>query len=258
METLVVRKQKQIGWIRFHRPDVRNAVNLAMMGELESVIREWKKDRDLKAIVFFGDERAFVSGGDVAEFHQWTKREEVFPVMRRMGALLEEIAQLDLVTVAAVEGVAVGGGCEIATSCDFCLASPNARFGMIQVRLGITTGWGGAGRLMRKIGRSRALSCLLTGKMLNAAEAKELGLVDDLLPQDGFRSHVERYVERLTEAPAPVIRAYKQIARQVESDQVQSTYEIEAEHCAVCWESDEHRLAVESFLNRTRAKKNNQ
>ncbi|MBA4542561.1 MULTISPECIES: enoyl-CoA hydratase/isomerase family protein [Thermoactinomyces] len=255
MQTLVVHKQKQTGWIRFHRPDVRNAVNLAMIGELESVIREWKNDRNLKAIVFLGDERAFVSGGDVSEFHQWTKKEEIFPVMRRMGALLEEIARLELVTVAAVEGFAVGGGCEIVVSCDFCLASPKAKFGMIQVNLGITTGWGGAGRLMRKIGRTRALDCLLTGRILSGEEAKEWGIVDALLPEDGFRSHVESYVEKLTKAPVSVIRAYKQVADKIEREREQGTYELEAEHCAVCWESDEHRLAVESFLNRTRAKK---
>jgi enoyl-CoA hydratase/carnithine racemase len=253
MQTLIVRKIGEIGWIRFFRPDVRNAVNLTMMEELERVIHEWEKENRLKAIVFYGDKQSFVSGGDIAEFQRWTQKEEIFPVMERMGTLLERISQLDCLTIAAVQGAAVGGGCEMVASCDFCLASPQARFGMIQVKLGITTGWGGAHRLMRKIGTAPALELLLTGEVVSAARAKDWGLVDHLLSEESFLEEVEIFVTQLTQAPKGVISAYKKLVRQFVAGVDSSVLlKREAEHCADLWESEEHQKAVESFLSRTR------
>ncbi|MBA4494270.1 enoyl-CoA hydratase/isomerase family protein [Paenactinomyces guangxiensis] len=255
MQTLLVDQQNGIGWIRFNRPEVRNAVNLQMIEELELIIDQWSRDEKIKVIVFKGDERAFVSGGDVEEFHQLTSKQEIYPVMERMGRLLEQVYQLDQITVAAVEGAAVGGGCEIAASCDFCLASDRAKFGMIQVKLGITTGWGGAGRLLHKIGTSRGLELLLTGDRITAQQAKELQLADKLISYENFEAEVATFAKRLADAPAKVMKTYKHIARQVERGVPSSAlYPVEAESCSECWETEEHRQAVESFLSRTRGR----
>jgi 3-hydroxypropionyl-coenzyme A dehydratase len=252
MQTLLISKQDGIGWIRFHRPEVRNAVNIKMMEEMENVIGKWANDEEIGVIVLSGDERAFVSGGDVEEFHQLTCR-EIYPVMKRMGEILERIYQLDAITIAAVEGVAVGGGCEIVASCDFCLASDQAQFGMIQVTLGITTGWGGASRLFRKVGTSRGLELLLTGERISSEKALESGLVDRILPHERFREEVAAFAKRLAGVPAKVRKTYKQIARQVEKGVPSSAlFSLEAKSCSECWGTEEHRRAVESFLNRTR------
>ncbi|SFJ05245.1 enoyl-CoA hydratase/isomerase family protein [Thermoflavimicrobium dichotomicum] len=249
MQTLLVSKKDGIGRIQFHRPEVRNAVNLQMMTELEQVIAEWERDPELKVIVFSGDERVFVSGGDVREFHQRETKEEIYPIMSRMGRLLERIDQLDCLTIAAVEGIAVGGGCEIVTSCDLCLASEKAQFGFIQVHLHITTGWGGAGRLFRKLGAGQALSLLLTGERISAREAYELQLVDRLYPADRFNEEVEMFVKQVASVPGKVIQTYKQIAKMGRN--YPSTYQMEAESCSELWESPEHRQQVEAFLKRT-------
>ncbi len=252
MRTLLVSKSDGIGWIRFHRPEVRNAVNLQMMEELENILKKWADDEEIGVIVFSGDERAFVSGGDVEEFHRLSGR-EIYPVMKRMGGILERIYQLDAITISAVEGVAVGGGCEIVASCDFCLASGQAKFGMIQVSLGITTGWGGASRLCRKIGTGRALELLLTGERISAEKAGEIGLVDRMVPHERFQEEVAAFAKRLAGAPARVRKTYKQIARQVEKGVPSSAlYALEAKSCSECWETEEHIRAVESFLSRTR------
>ncbi|WP_170839808.1 enoyl-CoA hydratase/isomerase family protein [Lihuaxuella thermophila] len=252
MQTLLTSKQDDIGWIRFHRPTVRNAVNLQMMDELEQIIERFADDEEIGVIVFSGDERAFVSGGDLEEFHQLTGR-EIYLVMKRMGQILERIYQLDAITIAAVEGAAVGGGCEIVAGCDFCLASDQAKFGMIQVTLGITTGWGGASRLFRKIGTSRGLELLLTGEILTSVQAKEYGLINHIFPHERFTEEVAAFAKRLASVPAKVRKTYKQIARQVEKGVSSSAlYPLEAKSCSECWGTEEHRRAVESFLNRTR------
>jgi enoyl-CoA hydratase/carnithine racemase len=252
MRTLLVEKKDGIGWIRFHRPEARNAVNLEMMYELEEIIEEWKKDPDLRVVVFRGDRTAFVSGGDIAEFHQMS-REEIQPVMRRMGAILERIGEWEVVTVSAIEGPAVGGGCEIAVSTDLCLASERAIFGMIQVNLGITTGWGGGSRLLRKIGISSGLELLLTGERISGTRAWELGLVDRLLPDERFDEELHSYIRRLSEAPPEVVQAYKRLAIEVGRGVPSSELFVkESENCASGWNTERHRKAVESFLRRTR------
>jgi enoyl-CoA hydratase/carnithine racemase len=231
-----------VGWIQFHRPEVRNAVNLQMMEELEQVLEAWEKDGEIRVVVLT----------DVAQFHIMNG-EEIFSVMKRMGRILERLASLDKVTVAAVEGPAVGGGCEIAASCDICLASENALFGMIQVTLGITTGWGGGARLIRKIGTARALELLLTGERISAGKAWRLGLVDHLISRERFAEEVQAFAERIAQAPAAVIRAYKQVARAVSAGASEAELtELEAKHCASLWGSEEHHRAVEAFLKRTR------
>jgi len=255
MKTLLVDEKGAIAWVRFHRPDVRNAVNLSMLEELENLTEHWMKSESVKVVVFAGDDRAFVSGGDLEEFHKRETKEEIFPVMRRMGALLQKWEQMDAITVAAVEGPAVGGGCEIVASCDFCLAAETALFGMIQVKLGITTGWGGASRLMHKIGVPRALEMLLTGKRIAAVEAKEWGLVDQLVSKDAFSQEVEAFASQIAAAPRKAIQTYKHIARQVKKGVPSAElFELEADSCSTLWETKEHRHAVDSFLQRTRKK----
>lgn len=253
MKTIIYTKHNDFAIVQFHRPDVRNAVNHQMMNELEQLLIEWERDDQLKMIVFRGDHQAFVSGGDLEEFHQLHTCVEVEPVMQRMGTILERIHQLPVLTIARVEGPAVGGGCEIAMSCDWVVASVNAKLGMIQVRLGITTGWGGATRLMKKVGTSTAMKILLSGKRYSASEAVQLGMIDFLLDEDEvpFEEQFTRWLTPFIQLPHLLIQQYKQIARQVEEG-VPSThlYATEAKSCGRLWETEEHRQAVDSFLVR--------
>ncbi|MBS7530261.1 enoyl-CoA hydratase/isomerase family protein [Hazenella sp. IB182353] len=249
MNTLITHKKDGIGWIQFHRPAVRNAVNQEMMAELEHVITEWEQDETLQVVVLYGDEKAFVSGGDVEAFHQIHTKEEIYPVMKRMGDLLQRISELKCITIAAVEGIAVGGGCEVVTSCDFCLASKKAKFGMIQSRIAITTGWGGASRLMNKIGKPNALKMLITGEVIDVERAKEMQLVDEVIESSHFLEEVQVFAQQFV-LPSPMIgRAYKEVALALEQGTPLSAFaKIEATNCADCWEAEEHVQAVERFL----------
>lgn len=253
MKTIIHKKHNGVATVQFHRPEVRNAVNRQMMSEMEQLLLEWEKDDQLKMIVFQGDTKAFVSGGDLEEFHQLHTCTEVEPVMKRMGTILERIHQLPILTIARIEGPAVGGGCEIAMSCDWVVASPKAKLGMIQVHLGITTGWGGATRLMKKVGTSAAMKILLSGKRYSALEAFQLGMVDFLLDKDDipFEVQFNNWFTPWTQLPLGLIQQYKQIGRQIEEG-VPSThlYALEAKSCGILWETEEHRQAVDSFLLR--------
>ncbi|SFS49720.1 enoyl-CoA hydratase/isomerase family protein [Marininema halotolerans] len=257
MKTLQVWKQNEVGWVQFYRPHVRNAVNQRMMDELESHLDIVKADNEVKVLVFTGDEQTFVSGGDLEEFHRLTKEEEVFPVMHRMGQLLERVRNIGKPTIAAIGGVAVGGGCEIAASCDFRLAAEGTTLGFIQSTLGITPGWGGGTRLLEELPRSQALFLLLSGKRVKASQLYEWGWLHALYPQDEFIKGVQDFAESVAQAPLPTIQALISLANDsrngVSRDQL---IRDEARHCAKLWESDEHHQAVEAFLTRTRGRKN--
>lgn len=257
METLQLERHRGIGHIRFHRPEVRNAVNLRMMEELEEVLSEWREDDGVKALLLTGDHRAFVSGGDLSEFHRLTREEEVYPVMARMGRLLAELQNLGKPSIAAVEGTAVGGGCEIAVSCDFRLASDRARFGFIQVRLGITSGWGGGTRLLSQLKRSEALYLLLTGEVIDSETALRIGLVDRVYPAGEFAGAAWDFAERIASAPLGVIREYLAIANRVRQGGMawNQMIDLESRACARLWETPEHRSAVEAFLKKGTTKK---
>lgn len=247
METLRWERRDGVGWIFFNCPEVRNAVNLRMMDELEEWIEQWGSDPTFKVLVFAGDEKAFVSGGDLEEFRRLTTEEAVFPVMARMGRLLEKVRSLGKPTVAAVRGTAVGGGCEIAASCDFRVASQQAVFGFVQSRLGITTGWGGGSRLFEQLPKSQALYLLLSGKRVDARLLQQWGWIIKLFPEENFLTSVQSFAQELAQAPAEVIKAYMEMASGGWVDPVDR----EARYCARLWETEEHLRAMDAFLNRS-------
>jgi 3-hydroxypropionyl-coenzyme A dehydratase len=248
MNTLRTVVTNRVGWIRFHRPHVRNAVNGVMMDELEEQLTRWQNDDHVSVLVLAGDERTFVSGGDLSEFHALTTEEAVYPVMERMGRILDLLQQWGKPTVAAVEGTAVGGGCEIAASCDFRLASERASFGFIQSRLGITSGWGGGSRLLEQVPRDRALFWLMTGERFDARMAQRWGWVTEVLSANRFEEEVQQFAEKLARTSLSVLKAYLQLSR-LSPDTDRTDWE--ARSCARLWESDEHQQAVEDFLRRT-------
>ncbi|OYD07838.1 enoyl-CoA hydratase/isomerase family protein [Paludifilum halophilum] len=257
MKTIKTEREAGTGWIIFHRPQVRNAVNTRMMEELEFQLDRWREDDEVKALVFAGDERTFVSGGDLDEFHRLTTREQVYPVMRRMGSILEQLRNFGKPTIAAVEGAAVGGGCEIAASCNFRLASEKAVFGFIQSRLGITTGWGGGSRLLEDLPRGEALYLLLSGEKVSAEWMFRRGWIHRVFPAASFHREVRRFVKQLTDCSLPVIRAYLDIdqARREGAGEGELV-DMESDYCSKLWESEEHTQAVKGFLNRRKEKKN--
>ncbi len=161
------------------------------------------------------------------------------------------IEKFEKPTIAAVEATAVGGGCEVAVSCHFILASEKATFGFVQRRLGITTGWGGGSRLLRRVGRSNGLYLLLTGERMDSKQALQYGLVDQVLNVEGFRESVQAFAEKISEGSMSVIQEYLRIAKGLtEGLSSEDLVQMESLACSTLWESEEHYQAVEAFLSR--------
>lgn len=182
-QTIRYEKQDQIALVTIDRPEALNALNSAVITELEQVVADLEADREIRAMILTGQGRSFVAGADIGEQYPLDLSSG-----RRWGqrgsALLRRIERLEFPTIAAVNGFALGGGCELSMACDIRLASEKARFGQPEVGLGITPGFGGTQRLPRIVGVSKAMELILTAKTIKADEAKAIGLVSEVYPAE--------------------------------------------------------------------------
>ena len=182
-QTLRYEKQENIGILTINRPEALNALNSTVIGDLEQAITEVEKDAELGALIITGEGRSFVAGADIGEQlpldvaggRKWGQRG---------SALMRRIEKLEIPTIAAVNGFALGGGCELAMSCDIRVAAENAVFGQPECGLGIIPGFGGTQRLARLVGKGRAKELIFTGDQIDAQEAYRLGLANHVVPRD--------------------------------------------------------------------------
>ncbi|MGX8796996.1 enoyl-CoA hydratase-related protein [Fusibacter sp. JL298sf-3] len=176
MSHILFEKMDGVGVVTFNRTSALNALNTEVLGALERLVEEVKKDDSLRVLVFTGAGKAFVAGADIKEMSTMSA-EEARQFAGRGQRVFSEIEKMDKVTIAAVNGFALGGGCEMALACDIRLAGTKAKFGQPEVKLGITPGFAGSQRLPKLIGVSHAKYMILTGDMIGADKALELGLV---------------------------------------------------------------------------------
>ncbi|WP_311627868.1 enoyl-CoA hydratase/isomerase family protein [Peribacillus simplex] len=236
--------------VLINRPEKRNAVNYQLMDELKSILLEAARDDEVKLLVLTGaGSEAFCSGGDLSEFQDLHTEEEAFTMLSKMGEILYTLAVFPKPTFALINGSAVGGGCEIATACDFRLAKSGVKLGFVQGTLGITTGWGGASLLLEKIPEQKALKLLLDAKIHKAEEAKEFGFVDEIVGEglDGWEKFAEDFLRHET----GVLMAYKRLlVHKWEYSGLRGRMDAEIRECSKLWASDEHHAAVDRFLNK--------
>ena len=176
---LIVEKQDAVCIVKINNPQAMNALNSTVLGELDAAFTEIAKDADLKAVIITGEGRAFVAGADISQMSTMTAAEG--KAFGEKGAeVFRKIEKLPIPVIAAVNGFALGGGCELAMACDIRIASVKAKFGQPEVGLGITPGFSGTQRLPRIVGMGIAKELIYTADIIDAAEAYRIGLVNKL------------------------------------------------------------------------------
>lgn len=213
-QTLVVEKRDGLAIVTIQRPEKLNALNQKVMEELGDCFRAIQNDDEVRAVILTGaGEKAFVAGADIEELSQLSPiRGQETSV--RGQQVLDLIENLGKPTVAAVNGYALGGGCELAMACNMRLASENARFAQPEVKLGIIPGYAGTQRLTRLVGKGRALEMVLTGEPITAQEAYRIGLVNQVVPQQELMAAAERLARKiLANAPLAVRFALEAVNR---------------------------------------------
>src|SRR5262245_41292697 len=195
-----------IAQLTVNRPDKRNALNTALVLELEDAFRRAAEDSSIRALIVTGaGDKAFVAGADINELAVLSPL-EAQGYAARGQRIFGRLETMPKPTVAAVNGFALGGGLELAMACMVRFASPNAKLGQPEIKLGILPGYGGTQRLPRLVGRGRALELLLSGDPIDAAEAHRIGLVNAVVPQESLLAHSRQWLARVL-ANAPVAAA---------------------------------------------------
>lgn len=234
---------------KINRPEKRNAINYAVMDGLEKALEEAESNPLVKILLVKGaGDRAFCSGGDLKAFHQLKTEDQAYEMLERMGKLLYRLATLEKPTVALINGVAVGGGCELATACDFRIAKAGSKMGFVQGKLAITTGWGGGSLLFERLAPHDALKILSEAKVYDVETLMEKGYIHQIIPNLSM-DHVHSHLHDLLDTPVQVLTAYKKLLIQKwQQQQLEQRMAKEIRQCAVLWEKDEHHEAVEAFL----------
>ena len=249
-ENLIWEVRESVGVLTFNRPKVLNALNAATIEELGDVVGVVEKDRAVKALVLTGaGEKAFIAGADIAAMSTMTPA-QARAFAERAHGILERLALLPIPTIAAVNGFALGGGSEVALACDLVYASTNARIGQPEVNLGITPGFGGTQRLTRRVGLMRALEIVMTGDHYDAARAKEIGLVLEVLPPAELMPHVLAQAKKIaSKGPVAVALAKRAVHRGADAD-LGVANELERQAFAASFATEDAREGMRAFVEK--------
>ena len=207
-EFIVAEKRARVGLVTINRPKQLNALNDSVMKELGSALAAFDADDGVGAMVITGSEKAFAAGADIAAMKHWTymdvyKTEYITRDWERLKSVRKPV-------IAAVGGYALGGGCELAMMCDLVIAADTAKFGQPEIKLGIIPGAGGTQRLPRALGKSKAMDLILTGRMMDAAEAERAGLVSRVVAADKLLEEALAAAQTIAEYSLPSVMAAKE------------------------------------------------
>jgi enoyl-CoA hydratase len=239
-----------VGVLTFNRPKVLNALSPSTLDEVADVIGRAAREDAIRVLVFTGaGEKAFVAGADINEFLGFnTLSARLFA--EKGQRIFFEIEQLPKPVIACVNGFALGGGCEIAMSCDFIYASERARFGQPEVNLGLIPGFGGTQRLSRLVGRAKAKELCMTGEMIDAQQAKDLGLVAKVFPADQLFDETMKVARTLASKSMAVLRSLKKVIDSGADVDLRNGCALEVEAFGVCFGSEDMREGVTAFLEK--------
>ena len=204
---ILVEITDNVGLIRLNRPQALNALNSALIGELNEALKAFADDPAIGAIVLTGSEKAFAAGADIKEMQEKTFADAY---MANFISPWEEVTRIRKPVIAAVAGFALGGGCELAMMCDFIVAGENAKFGQPEIKLGTIPGAGGTQRLTRFVGKSKAMDMVLTGRMMDAAEAERSGLVSRVFPAADLVAEAVKIAKTIASLGAAAVYAAKE------------------------------------------------
>jgi enoyl-CoA hydratase len=206
-EHIIVETRGRVGLIRLNRPQALNALNSALIGELGQAIDAFEADPNIGCMVITGSEKAFAAGADIKEM---ADKDFVDVFLENFAAAWDRAASARKPIIAAVAGFALGGGCELALQCDLIIAADNAKFGQPEIKLGIIPGIGGTQRLTRAVGKAKAMDLILTGRMMDAAEAERSGIVARVVPAASLVDETIKVAETIAAMSLPSVLAAKE------------------------------------------------
>lgn len=250
--TLLTLLENGILTVVINRPDKLNALSKDVFSDLNSVLDDINSNGAIKSVIITGSgSKAFVAGADITEFGGLNKV-EAMALAKRGQDTFARIENSSKPIVAAVNGFALGGGCELAMSCHFRVASENAKFGQPEVNLGLIPGYGGTQRLVQLIGKGKAMELLMSGNMIDANEAKQLGLVNYVTTPETLLEHTKKILETInSKAPLAVAGCIK--AANAVYDETKDGYAVEIEEFGNAFATEDMKEGTTAFLEKRKA-----
>ena len=251
-ETLLTSLDNNIFTVTINRPDKLNAINAQVMTDLDSVLNEIISNEEIKSVIITGaGQKGFVAGADISEFHGLSV-EEGKAVAKKGLDIFFRIENSPKPIVAAVNGFALGGGCELAMACHFRIASENAKFGQPEVNLGLIPGYGGTQRLVQLIGKGRAIELLISGNLIDANTALQYGLVNAVVPQEELLNKATSILTVInTKAPIAVAKCIE--AANAVYNETLNGYELEMNGFGDCFGTEDMQEGTTAFLEKRKA-----
>jgi enoyl-CoA hydratase len=247
-ENIVVETRGRVGFITLNRPKQLNALNDALMNELQSALSGFDADEAIGAIVITGSERAFAAGADVGAMKDWSyvdvyKTDFITRNWERIRTVRKPV-------IAAVAGVALGGGCELAMMCDIVIAADSVKFGQPEIKLGIIPGAGGTQRLPRAVGKSKAMDLVLTGRMMDAQEAERAGLVARIVPADKLLDEAFSVANVICEYSLPAVMMAKESVNRAYESSLAEGILFERRNFHSLFATEDQKEGMQAFLGK--------
>jgi enoyl-CoA hydratase/carnithine racemase len=250
LDTITYDKKENVVWITLNRPEVLNAQNETLLSELSSALEEANKDDEVYVIVLTGaGNKAFSAGGDIREFVNWFPIDHIKKLkgVKRSYELIREIPKP---VIAMVNGLALGGGCELAMACDIIIASERARFGQPEINVGVIPGGGGTQMLPRLVGEKKAKELIFTGEFISAEEALRFGLVNRIVPEEKLQEAVEELIRKLKSKSPAILRLAKLSINKSLETPLSVGLASETDFFAMCCGTEDQKEGAKAFLEK--------
>jgi len=252
-ENILLEAKESVALITFNRPKALNALSTELMNEFSCALYEIAENEDIRVLVLTGaGGKAFVAGADISELSRFTPLQAKF-FTEKGQETIDRIQQLPIPVIAAVNGFALGGGCEIALACDFIYASDNAKLGLPEINLGLIPGFGGTQRLPRLIGTNMAKEMIYTGMMIGAEEARQIGLVNRVFPAVTLMDEAMKTAKAIASKGNVSIRAAKQAINHGMNADLATGCKYEIDAFALCFSSEDAREGTAAFIEKRKA-----
>ena len=252
-KNLILEKEDRLAVIKMNRPDALNALNSETFHELNAVFDELAKEEKIEVIIITGEGKAFVAGADIVEMQNMNgQQSRTFSMLGQQ--VFRRMETMDQIFIGAINGFALGGGCEYAMACDIRIASEKAKFGQPEVNLGVTPGFAGTQRLPRLVGMAKAKELLLTGDMIKADEALQFGLVNKVVAPEALMDEARQMADKiLSKGPISIKMVKACVNRGMQTD-IDTGGAIEADAFGLCFASGETKEGMSAFLEKRDAK----
>ncbi len=249
--TLLVSKEAPLGLITLNRPEARNALNNRMVKELITALDGFEKDEEVRCVVLSGSEVAFAGGADIKEMAdlgavQMAMTEHYFPLWDKVGRFPKPI-------VAALSGYVLGGGLELAMSCDVLIASETAQLGQPEINIGVMPGGGGTQRLTRVVGKYKAMEMILAGRRIGAEEARSMGLVNAVVPKESYLTEAKKVALEIASKSPVAVKLAKMAVNKAYETGLSQGMDFERELFYLLFASDDKKEGMKAFIEKRKA-----